>query len=82
MKNSSGGKTTTLSEWIDKLTNSIENVVTGESFTTQVLPATAAEARKLKKPNWVFDWGKELRRWTGKYSSWSPLRIPVLFTAW
>ena len=45
-------------ERIDKLTRSIENAQTGESFPTQVRPLTAAEARKLK--GWTFDWAREV----------------------
>ncbi len=45
-------------ERIDKLTRSIENVVTGESFPTQVRPLTTAKTRKLK--GWAFDWAREV----------------------
>ncbi len=45
-------------ERIDKLTRSIENAQTGESFPTQVLPLTVAESRKLK--GWTFDWAREV----------------------
>lgn len=48
----------TFQERIDKLTRSIENAQTGESFPTQVRPLTAAEARKLK--GWAFDWVREV----------------------
>ena len=44
-------------ERIDKLTRSIENAQTGESFPTQVRPLAATEARKLK--GWAFDWARE-----------------------
>lgn len=44
-------------ERIDKLTRSIENALTGESFPTEVRPLTAAAARKLK--GWAFEWGRE-----------------------
>ncbi len=37
----------------------IENTVTGEVFQTSVLPMTAAEAKLLKKKDWLFDWPKE-----------------------
>ena len=43
---------------IDKLTNSIENVVTGESFETEFSRITSKEIKKL---DWLFDWHKELR---------------------
>ncbi len=47
-------------ERIDKLTRSLENAQTGESFPTQVRPLTAAESRKLK--GWAFDWAREVAK--------------------
>ena len=43
---------------IDKLTNSIENVLTGESFETEFSRVTSKE---IKKKDWLFDWHKELK---------------------
>jgi hypothetical protein len=43
---------------IDKLTNSIENVITGEIFQTEFSKVTSKE---IKKQDWSFDWHKELR---------------------
>ena len=45
---------------IDKLTHSIENVVTGDSFPTEVLPLSTPDLVHLtKKKGWKFDWKKE-----------------------
>jgi hypothetical protein len=44
---------------IDKLTHSIENVITGDSFKTEVLELRPADIRKLKKVDWLFDWKAE-----------------------
>jgi hypothetical protein len=45
---------------IDKLTESIEHVETGESHATSVIPVTSADlALTLKKNGWVFNWRKE-----------------------
>lgn len=42
---------------IDKLTNSIENVVTGEVFATVVAPVAAADLKTTTKKNgWLFKW--------------------------
>ncbi|MGB5942898.1 MAG: hypothetical protein WBG71_08455 [Leeuwenhoekiella sp.] len=42
---------------IDKLTNSIENVVTGDSFQTVVSLASKNDLKLItKKNNWLFDW--------------------------
>jgi hypothetical protein len=47
---------------IDKLTNSIENVVTGDSFKTEVSVLTKSELKLVtKKKGWLFDWQKELK---------------------
>lgn len=44
---------------IDKLTRSVENAITGDSFQTDVLPLTVTDRRKLKKAEWLFDWKRE-----------------------
>jgi hypothetical protein len=44
---------------INKLTHSIENVITGDSFKTEVLELRPADIRKLKKVDWLFDWKAE-----------------------
>ena len=45
---------------IDKLTNSIENSLTGEIFDTEVTRMLQKEIRQIKKSDWVFDWQKKL----------------------
>lgn len=45
---------------IDKLTNSIENVITSDSFPTGVLPLTRNDIKTITKKNgWNFDWKSE-----------------------
>ncbi len=45
---------------IDKLTNSIENTVTGDSFPTDVLPVTRNDLKTItKKGKWNFNWKSE-----------------------
>ena len=42
---------------VDKLTNSIENVVTGDSFATDISIVTLADLKGITKKNkWQFDW--------------------------
>jgi len=49
---------------IDKITESIENTETGESFETQVMPITKADLKEITKKNgWLFDWRFELSQW-------------------
>lgn len=48
---------------IDKLTNSIENIVTGDSFSTDISLATLQDLKTVTKKNkWMFDWRFELRQ--------------------
>jgi hypothetical protein len=46
---------------IDKLTNSIENVSTGEVFDTVVVLLESRDLGLIRKSEWQFDWGKELK---------------------
>ncbi|OIN60269.1 hypothetical protein [Arsenicibacter rosenii] len=45
---------------IDKLTNSIENTITGEVFETSVLPFQG-ERKGFNKKDWLFDWKVECK---------------------
>jgi hypothetical protein len=55
------GKVNYLDFEVDKLTRSIENVVTGDSFPTDVTHLTKADLKSiLIKNGWKFDWKKEL----------------------
>lgn len=46
---------------IDKLTRSIENVVSGDSFPTEISYLTRADLKQVTKKNgWLFNWKKEL----------------------
>lgn len=47
---------------IDKLTNSIENVISGDSFKTEVLPVTSKDLKSLTKTRgWRFNWTGEFK---------------------
>lgn len=46
---------------IDKLTNSIENISTGEVFNTEIVKLVNVDFKQIKKADWVFDWHKELK---------------------
>ncbi len=45
---------------IDKITNSIELVATGEKFETVVLRILPSEIAQIKKSHWLFDWKTEV----------------------
>lgn len=47
---------------IDKLTNSIENVITGDSFPTEVLLLDKLDLKHITKDNgWLFNWKTEFK---------------------
>lgn len=48
---------------VDKLSNSIENVVTGDSFPTDITLISSADLKTVtKKSGWAFDWKDELKQ--------------------
>jgi len=48
---------------VDKLTNSIENIVTGDSFTTDITIISISDLKTvIKKTGWQFDWKLELKQ--------------------
>jgi hypothetical protein len=47
---------------VDKLTNSIENVVTGDSFATEISILTAIDLKTATNKNgWLFNWKEEFK---------------------
>jgi hypothetical protein len=46
---------------IDKLTNSVENSLTGEVFDTEITRVKKGDLKAIKKSDWVFDWKLEFR---------------------
>jgi len=46
---------------IDKLTNSIENLATGEVFDTEIVKLSSIDIKQIKKADWQFNWHKELK---------------------
>ena len=48
---------------IDKLTNSIENLISGDSFATEISLLTTADLKSIiKKANWLFNWKEEYKQ--------------------
>ena len=48
---------------IDKLTNSIENGITGDSFQTEISLVNKNDISKVtKKKGWLFDWNSEFKQ--------------------
>jgi hypothetical protein len=54
-------KETGLDFVIDKLTNSIENIATGEVFDTEIIRLDETDIKQIKKTDWQFNWHKELK---------------------
>lgn len=46
---------------IDKLTRSIENVISQDSFKTQVLELNRLDLSRIKPTDWLFNWKKETK---------------------
>lgn len=47
---------------IDELTNSIINLISGDSFSTEISRITKVDLKKItKKDGWLFDWKLELK---------------------
>jgi hypothetical protein len=47
---------------IDRLTNSITNTISGDSFPTEILPVTTADLKSItKKDGWKFNWKAEAK---------------------
>ncbi len=46
---------------IDKLTNSIENTISGDIFDTEVIKLGVKDLKQIKKSEWLFDWQGQLR---------------------
>jgi hypothetical protein len=63
---------------IDKLTNSIENRISGEVFDTEVVKIDPAQGWLLKKKDWLFDWKKELKDPTREVFKLSSVKNPTI----
>jgi len=63
---------------IDKLTNSIENVLTSEVFDTEVVRLTNKDSRQIKKVDWQFNWHKELKDETKEVYKLTTVNNPTI----
>ena len=46
---------------IDKLTKSIENVISGDVFDTVIFQLSGKDSTQIKKPDWQFNWQEQLK---------------------
>jgi hypothetical protein len=63
---------------IDKLTNSIENTLTGEVFDTEIIRLTSADNIQIKKADWQFEWLKELKDETKEVYKLTTVNNPTI----
>ena len=46
---------------IDKLTNSIENTVSGDIFDTAIIQLSVKDGSRINKTEWRFNWKEQLK---------------------
>ncbi len=46
---------------IDKLTNSIENAVSGDIFDTEIIQLFSKDRKQINKTDWLFKWQEQLK---------------------
>ena len=63
---------------IDKLTNSIENRISGEVFDTDVVKMTELNLKHLKKKDWLFNWQIEIKSTGRKVYKLTTLNNPKI----
>ena len=63
---------------IDKLTNSIENALTGEVFDTEVVRLTSIDLKLVHRSGWKFDWKKEIQDKTKEVYKLTTLNNPTI----
>ena len=56
---------------IDKLTNSIENVVSVNIFDTEVVQLRVKDTKQIKQSDWLFDCSKQLKLTVEKHTNLS-----------
>ncbi len=73
MKNN---KTIYLDFEVDRLTNSIENAVSGEVFDTLIVKIT--EGKEIKKNDWIFNWHTEIKDKTKQVYKLTTINNPTV----
>ena len=63
---------------VDKLTNSIENVISGEVFDTIVSLLKAAESKQIKRIEWTFNWHTEIKDKTKQVYKLTTINNPTI----
>jgi hypothetical protein len=63
---------------VDKLTNSIENILTGEVFDTEITRMTIDDRKQIKKAEWQFNWQKEFKDETKEIYKLTTINNPTI----
>ncbi|GAB4018635.1 hypothetical protein [Spirosoma koreense] len=63
---------------VDRLTNSIENVLTGEVFDTEIVRLASLDIRQIRRMDWLFNWHKELRDTTKEVYKLTTVNNPAI----
>ena len=63
---------------VDKLTNSIENSTTGETFDTEIVRLSIRDLKLIDKKNWIFDWRAEIKDQTKEVYKLSTVNNPSI----
>lgn len=71
-------KKTPLDFEIDKLTNSIENISTGEVFDTAIVRITSKDLKLFHLSEWQFDWSQELKDKTKEVYKLTTINNPTI----
>lgn len=69
-------KTIYLDFEVDRLTNSIENAVSGEVFDTLIVKLT--DGKEMKKNEWVFNWHSEIKDSTKQVYKLTTINNPTI----
>jgi hypothetical protein len=71
-------KRTALDFEVDKLTNSIENTLTGEIFETEITILSDRDGKQINKKDWQFDWHIELNDSINKVYKLTTINNPLI----
>ena len=63
---------------IDKLTNSIENAISGEVFDTLIVKLNPTDGKSIKKTEWAFNWHNEIKDKTKQVYKLTTLSNPTI----
>ena len=54
---------------IDKLTKSIENIVSGDVFDTEIFQLYSRDSKQIKKADWLFKWQEQVQLTDREYTN-------------